>query len=50
MAPISSHVNTLPALSACRLYPVYAELEAEFLSGALHPGDLKLCLTEYINK
>jgi len=30
-------------------YAAYAELEADFVAGALHPGDLKACLTENIN-
>lgn len=31
------------------LYTTYAELEADFVSGKLHPGDLKATLTEYLN-
>ena len=30
-------------------YAAYAALEAEFVAGKLHPGDLKACLAEYIN-
>lgn len=31
------------------VYASYAELEADFVGGKLHPGDLKACLVEYIN-
>lgn len=32
-----------------KLYTKYEDLEADFVSGTLHPGDLKLMLTEYLN-
>ena len=42
-------VHRKPADGGDKLYARYAELEADFVAGALHPGDLKACLTEYIN-
>lgn len=33
----------------CSTYTTYEALEADFVSGALHPGDLKASLTGYIN-
>lgn len=33
----------------CSCYTEYAALEGDFKDGKLHPGDLKACLTEYIN-
>ena len=32
------------------MYTVYAELEADYVSGALHPGDLKPALTKALNR
>jgi tyrosyl-tRNA synthetase len=31
------------------VYPAYEALEADFVAGTLHPGDLKASLTTYIN-
>ena len=42
-------VRRKPENGGDKLYAAYAELEADFVAGALHPGDLKACLTEYIN-
>ena len=33
----------------CSVYSSYDVLEADYVSGKLHPGDLKACLIEYIN-
>ena len=42
-------VRRKPADGGDKLYARYADLEADFVAGTLHPGDLKACLTEYIN-
>ncbi len=33
----------------CSVYATYEALEADFVAGALHPGDLKASLTTYID-
>lgn len=34
----------------CRKYEQYAELEADYASGALHPGDLKPAIVAQLNE
>ena len=39
----------LSALFFCREYTTYEEIEADYRSGALHPGDLKPALAKALN-
>lgn len=45
----SVEVKRNPENGGDKAYTDYAEMEADFVSGALHPGDLKECLKRYIN-
>ena len=49
---VQSHITTTIRLAAAfySVYKAYEELEADFVSGALHPGDLKAALTVAINR
>lgn len=41
--------SSLPSHLILRTYTSYSDLEAEYISGALHPGDLKPALATAIN-